>query len=142
MVVMRLEMGLYRVTVEATGGHGCQREIGKDEGVIFGCRRMDCPDCITQEYVAKMKAAGQAVSKAEFIHWPNAEQWGGLPIVDEYVGPLFTVGSYKTSDGGEQHYPSVTPIHRIRHGFFGEHKKGKEWLEQEKAKRAESTESK
>jgi hypothetical protein len=64
-------MGDYRVVVEATGGHGCQRETGKDEGKIFGCRRQDCPDCITQEYVAKMKAIGQHVKSATLVHWPN-----------------------------------------------------------------------
>lgn len=50
-------MGTFRVEVQAVGGHGCQREI-KDGGTVEGCGQPHCPDCITREFVGKMKAAG------------------------------------------------------------------------------------
>lgn len=121
-------MGDFRIVVDATGGHGCQREKGTGEGAIFGCRSQTCPDCITQEYVAKMKAAGHHVSKAVLIHWPNAAQWGGKPVVDEFHGPSMQVKPYTNSDGTTGHWIDHTLIHRIRHGFFPGHPKEKEWL--------------
>lgn len=44
-------MGDFRVTVNAVGGHGCERNV-TDGGVVYGCR-------ITARYVADMRRAGQ-----------------------------------------------------------------------------------
>ena len=119
-------MGLYRVVLEATGGHGCQREIEPGKP-FFGCRRQDCPDCVTQEYVEKMKSIGQHVSKAELIHWPNAAEWGGQTITDTFIGPIRRVESYeeavltdgkRVSTGKINHYVDYMPIHRIRDKKF------------------------
>lgn len=63
-------MGEFRVTVEAVGGHGCQREKGDGEHVV-GCERASCPDCITREFVRRLKRSGATVSKAELLHWPH-----------------------------------------------------------------------
>jgi hypothetical protein len=142
MVVMRLEMGLYRVVLEATGGHGCERNYGKGEKVL-GCRRMNCPDCITQEYIEKMRAAGQNISKAELIHWPDAGNWGGVPLVDEFVGPSqsiqTSVRNWPGGDGKEYQWVNNQMAHRIRHGYFPEHPKCKEWIAEENQKKIDST---
>src|SRR5690606_8209271 len=61
-------MGDFRVTLEATGGHGCNR-TAKEGDQITGCGRMDCPDCVTAEYFAKMKKFC-STAKATFHHWP------------------------------------------------------------------------
>ncbi len=63
-------MGMFRVTVTAVGNHGCQREKnGADE--ITGCGQPSCTDCITREFVEKLKAVG-SVSEAHIHHWPNS----------------------------------------------------------------------
>lgn len=63
-------MGDFRVTVDAVGGHGCQREI-KDGGTVGGCGGSSCPDCITAEYIAKMARSGCNVKSATLVHWPG-----------------------------------------------------------------------
>jgi hypothetical protein len=62
-------MGDFRVTVEALGGHGCQREKGDGETVI-GCERQGCPDCMAREFVRRLKRSGATVKLAEIRHWP------------------------------------------------------------------------
>jgi hypothetical protein len=66
----RNEMGTFLVTVEAVGGHGCQREIGDGEHVV-GCERPGCPDCITREYVRRLKRSGATLNIATLTHWPG-----------------------------------------------------------------------
>ena len=63
-------MGDFRVTVTAVGGHGCERVV-RDGGTVYGCRQMDCPDCITARYVADMRRAGHIVNDAQIQHWPG-----------------------------------------------------------------------
>jgi hypothetical protein len=63
-------MGEFRVTVTAVGNHGCQREFGDGETVI-GCERPQCTDCITREFVRRLKRAGASVSEAVLLHWPR-----------------------------------------------------------------------
>ncbi len=71
-------MGDYVVRVHAVGGHGCQREYG-DGATVAGCGLPGCPDCITRDYVKRMKAAGQDVKVASLTHWP-AELSGYNPV--------------------------------------------------------------
>ena len=63
-------MGDYRIVVEATGGHGCQRELG-DGASVPGCGQKGCPDCIAREFVARLKASGQTMRSATLTHWPG-----------------------------------------------------------------------
>ena len=72
-------MGTFRVEVQAVGGHGCQREL-RDGAVVAGCGQPGCPDCITREYVAKLKASGASfwestdpnnTGYARLTHWPG-----------------------------------------------------------------------
>jgi len=62
-------MGDFRITIEALGGHGCQREKGDGETVI-GCERTGCPDCMARELVRRLKRSGTTVKVAEIKHWP------------------------------------------------------------------------
>lgn len=88
-------MGQFRVTVTAVGGHGCQREKGDGENVV-GCEQRHCPDCITREYVRRLKRSGSTVEQAELVHWPNepgcvrdnlltGERRGSFPERAEYL---------------------------------------------------------
>ena len=65
-------MGQFRVTVDAVGGHGCQREKGDGEFVI-GCERPGCPDCIAREFVRRLRRSGATVNVATLEHWPGTE---------------------------------------------------------------------
>src|SRR5690349_18906593 len=105
-------MGLFRIVREAAGGHGCQRELGDGEKV-FGCRRQDCADCVTQEYIVKMKKIF-VVNKSELIHWSEDPS----QVIDEIVRTVNEVAEYHNTNGNTGHYVSNTPIHRIRHGKF------------------------
>jgi hypothetical protein len=73
-------MGDFRIEVNATGGHGCQRDV-KDGGIVAGCGQPTCPDCIAREFVAKLKDSGAMVKDALLIHWPNSQP----TIVDNLV---------------------------------------------------------
>lgn len=105
-------MGLFRLELEATGGHGCQRNK-KDGEMITNCRRTDCPDCVIEEFVVKMSSMFGG-TKAKLIHWPGDPS----EVVDEYVVPLPKVSSYKDSTGKECHYVDKQIPHRIRRGNF------------------------
>ena len=73
-------MGDFRIEVNATGGHGCQRDLG-DKQIINGCGRSGCPDCLAREFVAKLKKSGSSIKDALLIHWPNTNG----TIVDNLV---------------------------------------------------------
>lgn len=128
-------MGLYRVVVEATGGHGCQREKG-DGDEFLGCGRMDCPDCVVQEFVDRLNKISP-VNTAELIHWPDAINWGGRSVVDKFLMPTNEVKTYRKKlfengqliDTGEDaHYVNSTPIRRVRTGYFPDHPSMKKTL--------------
>lgn len=63
-------MGDFRITVNAVGGHGCQREQ-KDGSVVYGCGSMRCPDCLTAKYIADLARSGASVKDATLQHWPG-----------------------------------------------------------------------
>lgn len=82
-------MGTFRVTVQGVGDHGCQRTAGDGETVI-GCERAGCVDCITREYVRRLKRAnvfahgGDAVARLE--HWPTVDiQSTSGSVVDDLL---------------------------------------------------------
>jgi hypothetical protein len=76
-------MGQFRVTVNAVGGHGCQREKGDGE-FVPGCDRPGCPDCIAREMVRRLKRSGATVENATLEHWPET----GNTVVDDLVTGL------------------------------------------------------
>lgn len=66
-------MGHFRIEIDAVGGHGCQRNV-KDGGTVTGCSGGNCPDCVTREFVAKLKSMGvfsSVPASAKLIHWPG-----------------------------------------------------------------------
>lgn len=73
-------MGDFRIEVNATGGHGCQREL-KDGSEVGDCGQPSCPDCLARRFVRDLKNQGQMVKDALLIHWPNSTP----TIVDNLV---------------------------------------------------------
>lgn len=64
-------MGDYRIEINATGGHGCQRELG-NKALVAGCGQPSCPDCLAREFVQRLKDQGSSLKDALLIHWPNS----------------------------------------------------------------------
>lgn len=64
-------MGDFRIEIEATGGHGCNRTAKAGEE-FYGCGSETCPDCITARFVSEMQRAGMRPFVATFTHWPAA----------------------------------------------------------------------
>lgn len=62
-------MGTFHVLVRATGNHGCERDK-KDGEHVVGCERPGCTDCITREFVRRLKKSGAQIHVAEIDHWP------------------------------------------------------------------------
>lgn len=65
-------MGIFHVEVDAEGSHGCQRDRKSGESVV-GCEQANCPDCITREFVRRLKRARCTVTLAALVHWPGTE---------------------------------------------------------------------
>jgi hypothetical protein len=63
-------MGQFIVHVDATGNHGCQRDR-KDGEHVVGCEQAHCTDCITREYVRRLKRSGTMLTAATITHWPG-----------------------------------------------------------------------
>lgn len=72
-------MGTFRVEIQGVGNHGCGREV-KDSGTLQPCGSPGCVDCITREYLDKLKASGvfydshtdpKLHGSARLIHWPG-----------------------------------------------------------------------
>lgn len=62
-------MGDYRITVEATGGHGCGRKT-KSGDTVERCGSSLCPDCRAIGFVAGLRSTGNDVRVARLEHWP------------------------------------------------------------------------
>lgn len=62
-------MGDFRMTIEATGGHGCDRKAKVGDQVV-GCGRQDCPDCVFAAFVSQMQRLAMKPMVATFHHWP------------------------------------------------------------------------
>lgn len=79
-------MGKFRVTVEAVGNHGCARDEHRNHPKqdVIGCGFPGCTDCITREYVEKMKASGASVTEATIHHWPGL-QGGDAEVLDNLL---------------------------------------------------------
>jgi hypothetical protein len=113
-------MGDFRIIIDATGGHGCQREV-KDGGTVYGCRQQGCPDCVAQEFFEKMSKIASNC-RGTFTHWPGST----AEVVDEFKASVHEVKTYtirsldgnSPNEGKEQAYVGYTPPHRIRSGSF------------------------
>lgn len=71
-------MGNFRIEIEATGGHGCDR-TAKEGETFYGCGRQGCPDCELRRFLGSPQFLGM-VKSAKLTHWP----WEPSEVVDEY----------------------------------------------------------
>lgn len=73
-------MGDFRIVIEATGGHGCQREL-KAGAIVGTCDSPGCPDCQARALVKTLRATGNTVKSATLTHWPGDPS----EVVDDLV---------------------------------------------------------
>jgi hypothetical protein len=80
-------MGDFRMTIEAVGGHGCDRKA-KQGDQVTGCGRMDCPDCVFSAFVSQMQRLGMKPNIATMHHWPAdmGKHLFAKPGMDEKCG--------------------------------------------------------
>lgn len=71
-------MGDFRIEIEATGGHGCDRDA-KEGMQVHGCGRMGCPDCELRRFLNSPGFKG-TLKSARLVHWPGQT----TEVVDEY----------------------------------------------------------
>lgn len=83
-------MGDYRITIDAVGGHGCQREVKDGEKLADDCGSKYCPDCAARRLVKELQANSNTVVSAKLEHWPkNQMHWdGSLGERESGVGPV------------------------------------------------------
>jgi hypothetical protein len=62
-------MGDFRMTIEAVGGHGCDRKA-KEGDEVQGCGGETCPDCLFARFVSELQRAGMRPYTATMHHWP------------------------------------------------------------------------
>lgn len=77
-------MGTFNINITGVGGHGCERSAKPGEKLHGRCGRLNCPDCITLDFVQRLKQMGVMnfpEAKAEFTHWPGQDG----QVVDDMV---------------------------------------------------------
>ena len=74
---VKVDMGNFRIIVNAVGGHGDKRTL-KDGEKNYGCMSMSCPDCISREFVATLTRRGCTIESATLEHWPATYTDNGL----------------------------------------------------------------
>lgn len=76
-------MGRFIFNIDATGGHGAHREI-KHHEELKDCGSEFCIDCILHRTVNKLRSLGVDIHEAKLVNWPNAYEWDGKTIVDDF----------------------------------------------------------
>ena len=74
-------MGDFRIIIDATGGHGQDRDKKDGEKVDFtksgdNYHSGQTPEAIAQTFIAALKGSGCKVQSAKVVHWP-ADNYGG-----------------------------------------------------------------
>jgi hypothetical protein len=51
-------MGAFNINITGVGGHGCERKARPGEKLHGRCGRFTCPDCLTYDFVQRLRQAG------------------------------------------------------------------------------------
>jgi len=78
-------MGMFRIEIDAIGGHGCDRKTKAGEKLYGRCGRFGCPDCMAHDFVLQLKQrgmlSGSPTDKATLTHWPGQDS----EVVDDML---------------------------------------------------------
>lgn len=87
-------MGMHRIEITMVGGHGCDRKA-KAGDPLYGCQRMDCPDCAFRALVERFSARGCFSNGvdcgATITHWPGTDG----EVVDDLVAGKRIKGAFE-----------------------------------------------
>lgn len=73
----------FEIVINATHpAHGCAKEAS---GLAYGCGSLDCPDCITAQFLQTLIRCGCNIQSATIVHDPS-----GAKIVDSYDYGILT----------------------------------------------------
>lgn len=62
-------MGMFKIEITLTGKHGCDRAAQPGEKLFDRCRRLDCADCRTLDFVQNLRQyGGFSVGAATITH--------------------------------------------------------------------------
>lgn len=66
-------MGQIRIEIFGISpDHGCDRRAKEGEKLYNRCKRLDCIDCRTYDFVQTLRQLGFSVGEANFIHYAGA----------------------------------------------------------------------
>lgn len=74
-------MPKFRITIEAIGAAGCDRDAKPGERLHGRCGRFRCPDCIAYDMVQQLKQKGVGLAMATFTLDPGGEH----EVVDDML---------------------------------------------------------
>lgn len=84
-------MAQFTVIITAIGPNGCDRKAGPGEKLHARCKKLDCPDCLTYDFVQNLRVKGMTVAKATVTHNPGRP---GAEVVDDLLNNTRASGSF------------------------------------------------
>lgn len=85
-------MGMFRINIRASGGHGCERSAKPGDKLYKRCGRFTCADCIAFDLMQQLRQKGFTVVEAEFTHYDGAVD--GTTVVDDMVKNERKIGQF------------------------------------------------
>lgn len=65
-------MGIFKIEIKGSGGHGCERTSGPGEKLFKRCGKFTCPDCMAFDFVQILHQKGFSIGEALFTHHVGA----------------------------------------------------------------------
>jgi hypothetical protein len=92
-----IEMGNFKIVIDAVGGHGDNREVGPGGDLTFS--EHGSPDKTAYEFVQSLKTKGwfQNGGSAVLVHWPGEKG----QVVDDLLNGKRKYGSFRESPPDE-----------------------------------------
>lgn len=87
-------MGIFRIEIKASGGNGCDRRAGPGDKLYARCKRLDCVDCLTQDFVQMLRQKSFTVIEATFTHNAGAVV-PGVEVVDNVLTNTRLAGQFR-----------------------------------------------
>jgi hypothetical protein len=75
-------MGMFEVRISLTGKHGCDRAAKPGEKLYDRCKKLDCADCRTLDFVQQLRQyGGFTVGEATITHFAGS----ATEVVDDLL---------------------------------------------------------
>ncbi len=75
-------MGMFKIEIKLTGTHACDRTAKPGEKLHGRCRRLDCADCRTLDFIQMLRQFGSfRIGEATMTHFTGSQN----EIVDDLL---------------------------------------------------------